>query len=131
MNKPKRTRRAAGKTAPRCSARSLGEHGIVGNTGLGVEGCFHVSAPYDSNGKIFIDYGDSWKRVTRKQAKRLGETPIPCSMCKRAAVSLDHLYPYYGDQNRCAVHYGKPNLTDSRPDAAAGSGTADPRVGRK
>lgn len=100
---------------------SLGKHGIKGNTGLGVAGFFHLSAPYDSNGKVFVQYTyrrnflqdgvvlteemDSWKRMTLARAKREKRAIIPCSMCKNPAVSLDHLWPYDILYNRCAEHY--------------------------
>lgn len=100
---------------------SLGKYGIKGSTGLGVEGFFHVSAPYDSNGKVFVHYTykrklvqdgkviteetDSWKRMTLARAKREKRPIIRCSMCKEPAVSLDHMWPYDILYNRCAEHY--------------------------
>lgn len=100
---------------------SLGKHGIKGNTGLGVEGFFHLSAPYDSNGMVFVQYTyrrkyiqdgtvlieemDSWKRMTLARAKKEHRRIIPCSMCNKPAVSLDHLWPYEIVFNRCAEHY--------------------------
>lgn len=103
-------------------ASSLGKYGIKGSTGLGVEGFFHLSAPYDSNGKVFVQYTyrrsyvkdgeklveemDSWKRMTLAKAKKEKRTIIPCSMCDKPAVSLDHHWPYENLFNRCKKHYG-------------------------
>lgn len=102
-------------------AGSLGKYGIKGSTGLGVGGFFHVSAPYDSNGKVFVCHTykrkyiqdgvvlteemDSWKRMTLARAKKEHRRIIPCSMCNRPAVSLDHLWPYEIMFNRCSEHY--------------------------
>ena len=85
----------------------IGKYGIKGITGIGVlNGIFHLSAPYDSNGKIFVEMDDfTWERMTKAQAKRQKKTIIPCFMCKNPAVSLDHLYPYHQEMNRCAKHY--------------------------
>ena len=87
---------------------SMGEFGIKGNTGLGVGGIFHVSAPYDSNEKVFVrakskEYGEIWKRVDADKANK--EDVITCCMCDKPAVSLDHLWPYYHEMNRCADHF--------------------------
>lgn len=89
----------------------MGKFGIKGNTGLGVGGMFHVSAPYDANGKVFIcvhhkKWGEVWKRVRADKAdpKRI----IRCCMCEKPAVSLDHLWPYHSEMNRCADHFDTP-----------------------
>lgn len=89
--------------------KGIGKFGITGNTGLGVGGMFHVSAPYDSNGKVFVweqqhDGGETWYRVESDQADPAHI--IRCSMCDKPAVSLDHLWPYYVEMNRCKEHYG-------------------------
>ncbi len=99
----------------------LGKFGLKGNSGLGVGGFFHVSAPYDSNGKVFVEHTyhrkfkqngkteiesmDSWKRMDLKTARKQGKKIICCSMCDKPAVSLDHLWPYDIMFNRCAEHY--------------------------
>lgn len=104
-------------------AGSLGKYGIKGSTGLGVGGFFHVSAPYDANGNVFVEHtykrsyvldgkklvekNDSWKRMTLAQAKKQKKRIILCCMCDKPAVSLDHLWPYEVLYNRCKEHYGK------------------------
>ena len=87
----------------------MGKYGIKGNTGLGVGGMFHVSAPYDSNGKVFVrvdhpEWGEVWERVDADKADP--QRVIRCVMCDKPAVSLDHHWPYYSDMNRCADHHG-------------------------
>jgi len=82
----------------------LGKFGIKGNTGLGVAGAFHLSAPYDSNGQVFVDCRDrGWERVDADKANP--DAIIRCCMCDKPAVSLDHLYPYHSEMNRCARHF--------------------------
>ena len=99
----------------------LGKHGITGTMGLGVEGFFHLSAPYDSNGLVFVEYNfrykyekngktrievqPGWKRMTLKRAKREKRNIIRCCVCDKPAVSLDHLWPYDSYRNRCKKHY--------------------------
>lgn len=88
---------------------------LKGNSGLGVSPLFfHVSAPYDCNGKVFVkskltdDAGesvDSWTCVDKKDAK--GKEIIPCCKCKRPAVTLDHHRPYDNQDNLCKEHYEK------------------------
>ena len=104
-------------------AGSLGKYGIKGSTGLGVGGFFHVSAPYDSNGLVFVEHtykryyvedgkkqvekNDSWKRMSLANAKKQKKRIILCSICDKPAVSLDHLWPYEVLYNRCKEHYGQ------------------------
>ena len=87
----------------------FGKYGIKGNSGLtgNKEGIFHISANYDCNGKVFVDIEDWWERMTLTQAKRKKKHIITCALCKKAAVSLDHNYPYMSDMNRCVTHHGK------------------------
>lgn len=87
----------------------IGDFGIVGNSGLtgASSGILHISANYDSNGMVFIEWRDGWKRVKKETAKKHGYRPIQCAMCTKPAVSLDHHYPYMSDMNRCKKHYGK------------------------
>lgn len=89
------------------TTQTIGKHGITGNSGLFViPGIFHISASYDSNGKVFVDTDDfTWERMTKEQAKKQQKPVISCFICKSPAVSLDHLYPYYSEMNRCAKHY--------------------------
>ena len=101
----------------------MGKFGIKGNTGLGVGGMFHVSAPYDSNGKVFIrvqdkEWGVVWKRVSADKADPA--RVIRCCMCDKPAVSLDHLWPYHSERNRCAAHFNMPY--SERLDTANASG---------
>lgn len=88
---------------------------IKGNTGLGVEGFFHVSASYSSNGKVFVDWEfrhkcdngkiekySRWKRMTLARAKKENRSIIMCAKCKiNPAISLDHHYPWMNDYNLC------------------------------
>ena len=95
--------------------KQIGKHGLTGNTGLGVGGFFHVSMPYDSNGKVFVVVKskeklpsgkfythESWKRVDAKKAK--DADIIRCAFCNNPAVKLDHLWPYYCEMNACEKH---------------------------
>jgi len=102
---------------------SIGKYGIVGNTGLGISGFFHVSAPYDCNGKVFVEWEyhdtltnsetpevkiekyDGWKRITLRRALKENRKIISCCQCREPAVSLDPLYPYMSDRNLCKQHY--------------------------
>ena len=95
--------------------KQIGKYGITGNTGLGIGGLFHVSMPYDSNGKVFIvqkleeklsdgriGHYESWKRVDKD---KVGNNEIiKCSFCNEPAVRLDHLWPYYNEMNACEKH---------------------------
>ena len=85
-----------------------GKYGIKGDTGLGVGGMFHVSAPYDCNGQVFVtkedpEWGEVWERVDADKADKA--KIITCYMCKKPAVSLDHLHPYHSERTRCAEHF--------------------------
>jgi len=85
-----------------------GKYGIKGNTGLGVGGMFHMSAPYDCNGMVFVEkeheeWGTVWERVDSDKAE--GRKIITCFMCDKPAVSLDHLWPYHSEMCRCAEHF--------------------------
>jgi len=95
--------------------KQISKHGLTGNTGLGVGGFFHVSMPYDSNGKVFVVVKlkeklpsgrfythESWKRVDIKKAKEADI--IRCAFCNNPAVRLDHLWPYYCETNSCEKH---------------------------
>lgn len=92
----------------------MDEHGITGNSGLATDErgrmVLHIAAPYSAAGYVFVDTKDmGWRRCTPKQAKSWGKKPIPCGLCKRPAVSLDHHYPWMGTEyNRCAKHARKP-----------------------
>jgi len=91
--------------------KETGKYGLVGNTGLvGEFGTFHISAPYDCNGKVFVgkehpELGETWDRVDASQADP--SEIITCSMCDKPAVSLDHFYPYHSEMTRCEEHYNK------------------------
>jgi hypothetical protein len=79
---------------------------IKGNTGLGRMGMFHISAPYDCNGKVFVDahiegYQD-WERVDIKDADPT--KIIKCAKCDKPATQLDHHYPYDDFFNLCDEH---------------------------
>ena len=100
---------------------SLGRYGITGNSGLGVGGFFHVNAPFDCNGKVFVKWEyrqkspdgkkiekwESWKRMTLKRAIKENREIIPCYFCKNPAASLDHCYPYMSDKTLCKNHHKK------------------------
>jgi hypothetical protein len=98
---------------------------LTGNTGY-VSPNLHISAPYSSNGFVFVQwtyrrrYEDdkgrnriekmhSWKRMTLKRAQREMRWIIPCSDvdCKKPAVSLDHHWPYMSDYSLCQEHLDK------------------------
>jgi len=96
----------------------IGKHGLTGNSGLGVGGFFHISMPYDSNGKVFalcklkqklpdgkFETHESWKRVDKSKAKE--KDIIRCAFCEKPAVRLDHLWPYYSELNACEDHIDK------------------------
>ena len=89
----------------------IGKYGITGNTGLGIGGNFHVSMPYDSNGKVFVKCEindgsgatfDSWKRVNPDKADQ--KKIIRCYFCDKPAVRLDHLHPYHDETTACKDH---------------------------
>ena len=93
----------------------IGKHGLTGNSGLGVGGFFHISMPYDCDGKVFVKWTykrrlpngkiekmDSWKRVDKNKAK--DEDIIRCFFCHNPAVRLDHLWPYYTEMDSCEEH---------------------------
>jgi len=111
----------------------MGKYGIKGNTGLGVGGMFHVSAPYDNNGKVFVrvdhpEWGEVWERVDADKADP--QRVIRCVMCDKPAVSLDHHWPYYSDMNRCADHHGADFDPENAPhDGRAIGRTVDGIVG--
>lgn len=89
--------------------KDLGKYGITGNTGLGVGGFFHITAPYDSNGMVFVSSEEDmmdWSRVPLEEAKEKNLSIISCCMCSKPAVSLDHHYPYFMSKNRCEEHHG-------------------------
>lgn len=93
----------------------VGKFGIKGNTGLGIDGNFHVSLPYDCNGKAFVrlhdaEWGETWVRVPLGEADP--DSIIRCYMCDNPAVCLDHLWPYYAEMNRCEDHLSIP-LSDN------------------
>ena len=97
----------------------MDKYGITGNTGLGVGGLFHISAPYSIGitDKVFVEHRyrnngtgdtwDSWKRMTLIRAYKENKRIITCSRCARPAVSLDHHWPHMNDYNVCAVHHAK------------------------
>jgi len=95
--------------------KQIGKYGLTGNSGLGIGGFFHISMPYDSNGKVFVVVKlkeklssgkfythESWKRVDMKKAKEVDI--IRCAFCNKPAVRLDHLWPYYCETNSCEKH---------------------------
>lgn len=86
----------------------VGKYGLTGNSGLGVGGFFHISMPYDCNGRVFVWSKDSqgWERMTPKRAKLWKRKIITCSKrgCKKPAVMVDHHFPYYHDHNLCKRH---------------------------
>ena len=68
-------------------------------------GFLHISAPYDSNGMVFVETDDiGWKRVPEKVVKRHKHTVIKCYVCENPAVRLDHLWPYYTEMTACKDH---------------------------
>jgi hypothetical protein len=65
----------------------------------------HVCTHHPANGKVFVDDDErGWKRVSAEEADP--KKVIRCSWkrCKKPAVVLDHLYPYYIGANRCGRH---------------------------
>jgi hypothetical protein len=93
---------------------------LTGNSGLGVSKFFfHISAPYSSNGKVFIRHTlkdvdgstyESWKRVDKKKAKE--HDIIQCSKCSSPAFILDHHHPYDVEYTLCKEHYDKRHKKD-------------------
>lgn len=81
---------------------------LKGSSGF-ISPFLHVNAPYDCNGLVFVedddpDYGQVWSRIKKDQAEREGMKIIKCSKCTKPAVQLDHLWPYYDEQNLCEDH---------------------------
>ena len=101
-------------TAPKPHPIYLGKHGLLGDSGIATDETgrmvMHLAAPYDADGRVFVEIGDPadgmWRRCTPAQAKAWGKKPIPCSRrgCGRPAVRLDHHWPYYSDMNACDKH---------------------------
>lgn len=81
---------------------AIGKYGITGDHGF--FGSIHLSAPFDCNGKVFVEDGEYWKRVTKREAKKKGLRVIHCSECDKPAVRLDHLWPYENKMTACAEH---------------------------
>lgn len=87
--------------------------GLTGNTGVfsDKDGSFvHINAPYVSDGKVFVTLKSepmSWRRVTPKEAKRRKMSVIKCSYCKRAAVRIDHSWPYLTGTTSCNNHLNR------------------------
>jgi hypothetical protein len=82
---------------------TLTKLGLTGNSGF--IGNIHISAPYDSNGGVFVEAEDmGWVRVPKETAKRHKLTAIQCYVCESPAVRLDHLWPYHSEMNACACH---------------------------
>jgi hypothetical protein len=91
---------------------------------------FHVSAPYDANGKVFVhvqhkEWGKVWKRVRADKADQ--KRVIRCCTCDKPAVSLDHLWPYHSEMNRCADHVDTPYSEDLDTANTSLSGSSAPR----
>lgn len=111
--KPKKTSRKtesanAGSLPRLVRKQRVGKYGLTGNSGLGVGGFFHISMPYDCNGRVFVWSKDfqGWERMTPKRAKLWKREIITCSKrgCKKPAVMVDHHFPYYHDHNLCKRH---------------------------
>ncbi len=107
------------------SKKFFGKRGLKGNSGIGVCGLFHVNAPYDSNGKIFVDWEfrhkspdgkidkyESWKRMTLERALKEKRKIIKCFRCNKPAVRLEHSYPYMVELNACEDHLDISDLGD-------------------
>lgn len=87
----------------------LTKDGLTENSGLNVEGfggIFHISAPYAAGDKkVFVETRDfGWRRMTVTRAKKENRTIIPCSYCKRPAITVDHYHPYHNEMTHCAWH---------------------------
>lgn len=95
---------------------TLTKIGLTGNGGMfpcstssngkAVEavGFLHVNAPYDSNGMVFVEEEDWWKRMPAKRAERQKKRVIRCYVCESPAVRLDHLWPYHTEMTACKDH---------------------------
>lgn len=82
---------------------TLTKRGLTGNSGF--IGNIHISAPYDSNGRVFVETEDiGWVRVPKNTAKRHKLTVIKCYVCENPAVRLDHLWPYHTEMTACKDH---------------------------
>ncbi len=84
---------------------------LKGNSGFVADpehgGVTHIAASYDADGHLFVDIGDCmWERMTEAEAreKELMHRVIECSRCSKAAVSLDHYWPYDSRMNFCQEH---------------------------
>ena len=99
---------------------------LTGNSGYIAPG-IHVSAPYDSNGKVFVEYSfhtklangkrgtyQSWKRMTMARAKKEKRNIIRC-LCGKPAVQMDHFSPYYWDYTLCAKCSKKMEKSNGTP----------------
>ena len=91
----------------------MGKFGLTGDSGMVADG-LHISAPYDSNGMVFVEVEDKeWgvicERVEKEKATTEKMNIITCSMCNKPAVSLDHYWPYYSDHCLCEEHYNDRN----------------------
>jgi hypothetical protein len=94
-------------------AANMGEHGLTGNSGF-LPGGHHINAPYDSNGKFFVQIFDMtydnieyrWERMSPEevQEKRLYKNVIKCHYCDKPAVRLDHSWPYLVGMTTCEEH---------------------------
>jgi hypothetical protein len=99
---------------------------LKGKSGLIAPG-IHVSAPYDSNGKVFVEYEfrkklangklgiwQSWKRMTLARAKKEKRHIIKC-LCGKPAIQMDHFWPYYWDDTLCVKCSKKLEKNDGTP----------------
>jgi len=103
----------------------FGKHGLKGSSGIGVCGLLHVNAPYDSNGKVFVEWEyrykfpdgkidkyDGWKRMSLERALKEKRKIIKCFRCNKPAVRLEHSYPYMVELNACEDHLDTSDLGD-------------------
>lgn len=89
-------------------------YGLSGNSGLLTDDkgtvVMHLNMPYgnnDENTVFVVPKGaefDSWRRMTKEEAKKQGLTPIKCSYCKKPAVRLDHSWPWMMGTTSCKDH---------------------------
>lgn len=87
------------------TAGLIDDNGLTGNSGM-IPGLGHINAPYSAGPDNVFIYSDDapmeWKRAPLKQAEE--NRIIRCRFCSKAAVILDHHYPYHKDRNACDEH---------------------------
>ena len=114
-----------------------GKYGLKGGSGYvvgkwkGKDIPMHLSACYDSAGKVFADVKltdpdtkdefETWDRVEPEEAKDKGLKVVKCShpSCVNPAVRLDHFHPCHDEMTNCEEHmdwFVKKEKNDEMPE---------------